>query len=508
MITAHGISKKYCDQVLFEDATFSVNRRERIGLVGRNGHGKSTLFRLILGEEELDTGRFEKPRDYRIGSLSQHIVLSQPTVIEETCLGLPDDQKDDVWKAEKLLDGLGFSEADYERSPAEFSSGYQMRIHLAKVLLSEPHLLLLDEPTNYLDIVSIRWFENFLRSWPDEVIIISHDRAFMDRVTTHVMGIHRGRVRKYAGKTANYYELVQKDEENYEKGRLGEEKKRKEMQEFIDKFKARASHATLVQSRVRALEKMGQREKLAGIDSLSFSFTVDEFPAQQLLDARSISFSYSGKEPYLIQDFDLPIGKNDRICIIGKNGRGKTTLLKMLSGVLMPTKGEVKFHPAMKKAYFEYSQTRELDPNKTIEDELIATAAGVTRQMARNVCGSMMFSGDDALKKVNVLSGGEKSRVLLGKLLLTPSNILLLDEPTHHLDIPSCEALIDAVKSFNGAAIIVTHDEEFLYDVATKLVVFHHNRLFVYPGTYAEFLDQIGWDDEAGEAEGEKPSHL
>lgn len=502
MISVKNISKRYGTRVLFEDVSFDVLAGEKIGLVGRNGHGKTTLFRIIAGEEEADDGKVFKPNNYAVGYLGQHIKFTKPTVLEEGCQGLHPEDIGSEWKVEKVLSGLGFSEADFGRNPAEFSGGFQMRIALAKTLVSEPNMLLLDEPTNFLDIVSIRWLEKFLRSWKNELIVISHDRDLVDSVTTHIVGIHRGKVRKIKGPTGKYYAQLHADEELHEKRRIENEKKHKEVMEYVNTFRSKASHAKGVQSSLKRLEKMEKLDKLETIRTLSFDFNYTPFRAQQIMDVNDLTFSYSGSEPYLISGLNFTVNRHDKICIIGKNGKGKTTLLKLLSGRLTPVSGSVKTHPAAIPDYYEQANTADLHDDLTVEEEIALGEKFIEKSRVRGICGAMMFSGDDAEKKIKVLSGGERSRVLLGKLLVAPSNILFLDEPTHHLDIESCQAMMDAVRDFEGAALVVAHDEHFLNEVATKLIVFKNDKVFLYSGTYKEFLENIGWEED----EGSKPA--
>ncbi|GAF74664.1 unnamed protein product, partial [marine sediment metagenome] len=278
MITVQDLSKQYGEQIIFDRVSFTIGPGERVGLVGRNGHGKTTLLRLLIGEEAYDAGRVTLPRDYRVGHQAQHIRFTKPTVLEEGCLGLPEDAQSDEWRVKKTLSGLGFTEEDFGRSPDELSGGYRMRLSLTKVLVSDPNLLLLDEPTNFLDIVSIRWLERFLRAWQGELIVITHDRGFMDSVTTHVMGIYRTKLRKIAGSTKKYYEQIVQEEEVYEKRRITQEKKRKQTEQFINRFRSKARHAGMVQSRIKALEKQGSMEKLVEAPVLSFSFNAAPCP--------------------------------------------------------------------------------------------------------------------------------------------------------------------------------------------------------------------------------------
>jgi ATP-binding cassette, subfamily F, member 3 len=502
MIRAENLSKSYGGRVLFDRLDFTLNSRERLGLVGRNGHGKTTLFRIIAGEEPADSGAVIIPRHYRIGYVRQHLEFTRPTILQEAMTALPPAESGHHWKAEKILAGLGFSKADMDRPPAEFSGGYQVRLNLAKALVSEPDLLLLDEPTNFLDITSIRWVERFLVAWPRELMVITHDRSFMDKVVTHVMGIHRQKVRKIAGGTDAYYGQIAQDEEVYEKTRLNDERRRKEVELFITRFRAKARLAGLVQSRIKTLQKMEKRNRLEQLRDLEFSFREKPLPGKSALQAHHLGFAYEEGQP-LFTDLSITITAGERIAIVGPNGKGKTTLLKALAGELAPRTGEVLYHPAIQKGFFEQTHVSHLVPNRTVEEEILYSEAGVDRQLARNICGAMLFSGDDALKKIAVLSGGEKSRVLLGKIIATPVNLLLLDEPTNHLDLESCDALLAALDAFEGTLILVTHNEMFLHALAERLIVFRDNGVEVFDGRYQEFLEKGGWQDERPSAPAE-----
>lgn len=495
MLSLHELSKSYGGHVLFEKISLQMNRGERLGLVGRNGHGKTTLFRIILGEEEADSGRVVVPRNYRVGYLAQHLNFTCPTILEEGCLGLKEDEKDLHYKVEMILFGLGFSKADLERPPSSFSGGFQVRLNLAKLLVSEPNLLLLDEPTNYLDIVSIRWITQFLRDWENEMILISHDREFMDDVVTHTAAIHRNRLRKIQGTTEKLYAQILQDEEIHEKTRINEEKKRKHEEAFINRFRAQATKASAVQSRIKRLDKMPALEKLAHLDHLDFEFHNAPFFADTLMAAHDLSFHYEAQHP-LIRGLNLKIKAKDRIAIIGKNGKGKSTLLNLLAGEVIPVDGEVRRHPEVKLGYFGQTNINRLQNSLTVEGEIQSANATLGRTQVRGICGLMMFSGDKAEKKISVLSGGEKSRVMLGKILAQPSNLLFLDEPTNHLDMESIEALIESLQDFEGAVVIVTHSEMILKDIATRLVVFNRGGVECFEGGYEEFLDRIGWEED------------
>lgn len=500
MLQVTNIEKSYGKQTLFDGVSFTVNPRERVGLVGRNGHGKSTLFRMILKEEHQDSGTITVPSGYTIGHLSQHIHFTEDTVLKEACLALPpnEDHIDETYKAEAILHGLGFTNEDFEKHPSALSGGYQVRLNLAKVLASEPNLLLLDEPTNYLDIVSVRWLIQFLRAWRNEMIIITHDRDFMDRVTTHTMIIHRCKMRKVQGGTQKLYDQLLMEEEIYEKTRQNDEKKRKEVEQFINRFRAQATKASAVQSRIKALARHEKLDKLEEIKQLDFKFRSAPFEAKWLMTIEDLSFGFSPDQPKLIDGLSFAVGKKDRIAVIGKNGKGKTTLLNLLAREMSPTSGEVKHHPNTKIAYFGQTNINRLRPDKTALQEVMDSHPDCGQGEGRAICGLMMFEGDNALKKVSVLSGGEKSRVLLGKLLVSPANLLMLDEPTNHLDMESIDSLIEAIEVFDGAVIIVTHSELMLEALATKLIVYDNDTVSVFEGTYLDFLERVGWSDEGG----------
>jgi ATP-binding cassette subfamily F protein 3 len=494
MFSVDNLTKSYGGHTLFDGVSFKINSRERVGLVGRNGHGKTTLFRMLIGETDYDAGSVTAPRNYRIGHVAQHLDFRADTVLEEGIRGLPPADQHQHWKVEKVLFGLGFSQVDLYRSPHEFSGGYQVRLNLAKVLVSEPDLLLLDEPTNYLDITSIRWIERFLLQWPREIMLITHDRSFMDRIVTHVVGLHRGKARKIQGDTGKYYTQIAQDEEIYEKTRLNDERREKEIRLFISRFRAKARLANMVQSRIKTLAKMEKREKLVQLKNLDFSFRSKPHRSKHILTASELSFGYRMDTP-LITDFELTISTGDRICVVGKNGMGKTTLLKLLAGVLTPTSGTITYHPAVERGFYEQTNIQSLVESRTIEEEMLAAHGDVDRQLARNICGAMMFEGDAALKTISVLSGGEKARVMLGKLLAKPHNLLLLDEPTNHLDMEACDALLAAIDSFDGTVVMVTHNELFLHALASRLVVFRSDGIEVFEGSYQRFLDKGGWEE-------------
>lgn len=496
MIQVTNLEKSYGTQLLFQDVTFTLGKGERVGLVGRNGTGKSTLFRILLGEESQDKGDIIFPKNYLVGTLKQHLVFTKPTILEECMTALRGENAVfEQYKVEKMLLGLGFKTSDFNRPPSDFSGGYQIRLNLAKVLVSEPDCLLLDEPTNYLDIVSMRWLTKFLRDFKGEMILITHDRGFMDDVTTHTMGIWRQKLFKIPGTSIKYFEQILLEEEIYEKTRQNADRKRKDLEDFVNRFRAKASKAAQAQSRLKLLEKMPEMDALNMMASLDFEFTFKECPGKTLLEAKDLTFGYT--ETSLIRNLSFSIQRNDKIAIIGKNGKGKSTLLNLLAQELEPNSGTIQTNVNLLIGHFGQTNINRLDLENTIEDEILSVNPMMGLQRARAIAGTMMFSGDLAKKKIKVLSGGERARVLLGKLLAKPSNLLLLDEPTNHLDQESVESLTLELQNYPGAVIIVTHSESMLRDVAEKLIVFHHDKVEYLQETYDDFLKKIGWEDEA-----------
>ena len=497
MIQVSNLTKSFGDRVLIEGASFSVNRGEKVGLVGKNGHGKSTLFRMFCHEESYDDGSIHVPQQYRIGKLSQYFNFDADTVIDEACKALPknDEGWDESYKAETILGGLGFDDMMMQGSPQSLSGGYQMRLNLTQLLLSEPDMLLLDEPTNYLDIISIQWLKQFLKQWKGEFILITHDREFMDSICTSTLGIHRKKMRKIEGGTHKFYSQLAEEEEIHEKTRLNEEAKRAEVEKFVERFRAKASKATAVQSRVKMLEKQDALDKIEAEKDLNFSFRESNFSGRRFLDVEGAEFGYT-PDKILFSNLNFELFPGDRLAVVGKNGKGKSTLLRLLEGELKPVSGLVKSHDHLKTGYFGQTNVDRLSPENTVADEVLTANPEMSLTEVRGICGLMMFEGDNALKNISVLSGGEKSRVLLGKILACPVNVLLLDEPTHHLDMQSVDSLVQAVEEFSGAVVIVTHSESLVERLANKLVIFDEGECKFFDGGYKEFKERVGWSFE------------
>jgi len=495
MIELSNISKSFANKELFTNLNFRLNKGNKIGLVGRNGSGKSTLFKIILGEEHQDDGDINIPKGYKIGALKQHLKFTEKTVREEGALALSEEDKYNVYKVEKILFGLGFTLEDLDKSPTSFSGGYQIRINLAKLLVTEPNLLLLDEPTNYLDIVSLRWLKSFLKGFAGEVIIITHDRDFMDSVTTHTMGLVRKNLEIIPGNTHKFYAQLEANDEHFEKQKASNERKRKELEEFIAKNKARASTAAQAQSKQKELDKMEDFGSLVNEADLEFDFNYKDTPAKVLLDVRDISFGYN-EDNLLFKDITFALKRGETIGIIGKNGKGKSTLLNTLAGELKHLSGTVDFHTSTTLGHFGQTNIDHLNLNNTIMDEIYLGNSKLAESTVRGIAGSMMFSGDDIKKKISLLSGGEKSRVMLGKILATDVNLLFLDEPTNHLDMQSIDALTTAIENFNGSCLIVTHSEELLRRVCDSLIIFSKGSATYFDSGYDDFLTKIGWEEE------------
>ncbi|MDD3344161.1 MAG: ABC-F family ATP-binding cassette domain-containing protein [Sulfurospirillaceae bacterium] len=495
MIQVSNLAKHFGGQTLFESVSFTLSSGNKIGLVGRNGSGKSTLFKILLGEEEADAGDILIPKNYTIGSLKQHIHFTYPTVREECASVLKGDEQFDTYKIEKMLFGLGFNSEDLDKNPLDFSGGYQIRINLIKALATNPSMLLLDEPTNYLDIVSMRWLKGFLKEFKGEVILITHDREFMDDVITHTMGVQRKGLKFLQGNSVKYYTKLEEEDEKYLKTKANLDKKRAELEDFIIRQKARASKAVMAQSKAKQLDKMGEMDELESEANLSFNFNYKKTPAKLLFEAKNLSFGYN-PETQLFKNLSFSLEKGKCLGIIGKNGKGKSTLLNLLAGELPLQVGDIYFHPETTLAHFGQTNIQRLNEKNTIIDEIynVDPLLGITK--VRSICGTMMFSAQSAEKEIKILSGGERSRVMLGKIIATPANLLFLDEPTNHLDMQSIESLCEAIKSFEGSVILVTHSEMLLRKLAQQLVIFHHDRAEFFDGNYEEFLEKIGWEEE------------
>ena len=494
MITFTDVSLSFLGKNLLENINFQLNSKEKVGLIGRNGSGKSTLLNLILNKVEPDEGKITISKSYKIGLLEQKIKFTHDSVLEEIISVLPDERSYESWKGEKILFGLGFTTEEILNSPKIFSGGNQVKINLAKLLLEEPNLLLLDEPTNYLDIFSIKWLQKFLNNWDNELILITHDRSFMDSIVSHTVYLHRKTARKIEGNTGKLINLIKQEEEIHESTRLNQAKERKRKEEWISRFKSKATLASRAQSRVKMLNKEVVLQKLTDDENLNFNFNYTPYKSKKpLIEAEDIKFGYNTKN-IIIKNLSFKVNRGDKVCIIGKNGKGKSTLLNLLNEERKIASGSI-IKNAFEVGYFGQMNIDRLDSNLSIYEELFKIANNKNETEIRKVCAQVMFKGSSVNKKIGVLSGGEKSRVMLGKILLKNVNLLILDEPTNHLDMYSAESLMKAVNKFEGAVLLVTHDENFIKQIANKLIIFDEKKVFVFNGNYEDFKMKIGWKE-------------
>jgi ATP-binding cassette subfamily F protein 3 len=515
MISLNNINLFFGADPLFEDVSFLINRTDRIGLTGRNGAGKTTLLKIIKGFVTPTSGQVSVPRDATIGYLPQEFHhTSQLSILEETQkafeeviklqlkiediniqLATRDDYETDSYmdlitdlhetedrfrilggyemeeKTEKILKGLGFTQEDLARSMSEFSGGWQMRVELAKILLQQPDLVLLDEPTNHLDIESIMWLEEFLVDYPGAIMMISHDRTFLDKITNRTIEITNGSIQDYKANYSKYLILRQERREKLGNAVKNQEKQIAQMERNIEKFRAKASKASFAQSLIKKLDKIERIEiDHEDVSSINIRFIDPPRSGKVVVNAENVSKTYGDKE--VIKPMTFTVDAGEKIAFVGKNGMGKTTLSRMIAGDL-ECSGTITLGHNVKLGYFAQHQTNRLDSENTILKEMENTAYNSDSfTKIRGILGAFLFSGEDVEKKIKVLSGGEKSRVSMAKLLLEPINFLILDEPTNHLDIVSKEVLKLAIQNFNGTVVIVSHDRDFLQGLTTKIFEF------------------------------------
>jgi ATP-binding cassette subfamily F protein 3 len=520
MITVNDISVNFGGTTLFSDVSFAINENDKIALMGKNGAGKSTLLKIIAGEAKPSGGNISAPKDAVIAYLPQHLLTSDnATVMEEASKAFgeifkmkaeideineqltirTDYESDDYMKliervsdlsekfyaieeinyeaeVEKILVGLGFERNDFSRQTSEFSGGWRMRIELAKILLKKPDLILLDEPTNHMDIESIQWLEDFLINSAKAVVVISHDRAFVDNITNRTIEVTMGRIYDYKAKYSHYLEL-RKDRRIHQQKAYDEQQKMiAENQEFIDRFKGTFSKTLSVQSRVKMLEKIVPVE----IDEIDTSALKLKFPpairsGQYPVIVKDLEKSYG--DHLIFAAANIVIERGDKVAFVGKNGEGKSTMIKAIMKEIEINGGSVEIGHNAKIGYFAQNQASLLDENGTIFSTIDDIAVGEVRTKIKDILGAFMFHGDDVTKKVKVLSGGEKTRLAMIKLLLEPVNLLILDEPSNHLDMKTKDIIKDALRDFDGTLILVSHDRDFLDGLATKVFEFGNKRV-------------------------------
>jgi ATP-binding cassette subfamily F protein 3 len=492
MLTVAGLSKSFGGRELFDDVSLNVMSGDRIAIVGPNGAGKSTLIKIILGKEEPDAGSVSLIRGTRIGYLPQE---SEPagneTVVEIT---MPHEHEHDgqfVAKAKQILASLGFKQTDYDRPAREMSGGWIMRAHLARLLAEEPDLLMLDEPTNHLDLETLIWFQDYLKYYPGAILLISHDREFLNNLCTHIAELRASRIMRYTGNYDEYLEQRAAAELTMIATAKSQQREIDRMQLFVDRFRAKNTKAAQAQSKMKQIERIKEDmvELPSGPDAtMGFRFPQPQRSGQRVITLEKIKFGYGDK---LIYDgIDLEVERDQRIVLVGPNGAGKSTLLKLLADVLKPQAGVRKLGHNAKHGYFAQHRAAMLNPAHTVFQEALDTPQRITEQAVRTVLGSFLFRGDDIYKPVIVLSGGEKSRLALVKLLLDPPNLLLMDEPTTHLDLASVDALIVALKQFQGTLVFISHDVHFIRKLSTHVVRVEAGQLRHFTGGYQYYLDK------------------
>lgn len=532
MISINNLSVQFTGTNLFDNVTFNINDRDRIGLVGKNGAGKSTLLKILCGWQEPETGVIVIATGQTVGYLPQEMVPdSRRTVINETLTAFEAiDQLEQLQErltaeiaertdyestdyerllnrhhdvteqismlggssrreqAEKILLGLGFRHSDFDRPIAEFSGGWQMRVELAKLLLRRPDFLLLDEPTNHLDIESIQWLENFLQTYPGAVVLVSHDRTFLDNITTRTIEITAGRIYDYKASYSEYVVLMQERRASQMASLTNQQRQVAQIEAFIERFRYKATKSKQVQSRIKMLDKMEEiHVDEVSTESIHFQFPPAPHSGKIVVQTEHLGKAYDGKPVF--DDVDLTILKGNKVAFVGRNGEGKTTLAKIIVGDITDQTGLCKIGHQVQIGYYAQNQAAMLDGEKTVFQTIDDIAQGDIRPKIRNILGSFLFDADDIEKKVKVLSGGEKARLALAKLLLTPSNLLVLDEPTNHLDMNSKDILKNALLQYDGTLIVVSHDRDFLQGLTDTLYEFRDGKVHEFKGDIFEFLD-------------------
>jgi len=528
MLTIKKLKKTIGGRTLFEEADMQVNYGERVALVGPNGAGKSTLFSLLLKKDEADSGTIERDEWTMIGHLAQEGEATGDETVLDVATGrageIPalekrlkeleeagtvdtpeyseasskhaalSDPKVEA-KAKKILGGLGYKQEDFERKAKELSGGWVMRAHLARLLVMEPDLLLLDEPTNHLDLVSLLWLQNYLKTYPGAVLLISHDRQFMDEIIETVYEISECRLQSYSG---NYSAFLEERDSRYERHNAAYKNQQKEitdLREFYDRFRQVASKASQAMSKLKQIERLELIEKPLP-PRKPFRFQIPQPPRggqrSVILEEIHMAYPTSQGERKVYSGLDLTIERLERTVLVGPNGAGKSTLLKILAGVLEFQKGKRIEGPNAKIGYFSQHRAATLDPNKSILEEVRASNGELSENDARGILGSFLFRKDDIFKKTSVLSGGEKTRLNLVKFLVDPPNLLLMDEPTTHLDIHTVESLIMALSAYEGTLVFISHDVHFIRKLATKVLHVNDGKVTSYLGTYDDFLEKVG----------------
>jgi len=536
MLNIHNLSVSFQGEYLFEEITYRLNAGDRVGLVGKNGAGKSTMLRIISGEQEYDTGSIAKEKEVEIGFLKQDIdFVEGRSVLEESYEAFKEIKKleaqlEDIntqlaertdyesegynqlmidlnevqqqyeihggynyqGETERILQGLGFDRADFDKLTDTFSGGWRMRIELAKLLLQNNDILLLDEPTNHLDIESIIWLEGFLKNYAGAVVIVSHDKMFLDNVTNRTIEISLGRIYDYPKPYSQYLVLRKEIRDQQLASQKNQQKQIEQTEKLIEKFRAKASKATMAQSLIKKLDRMDRIEVDEDDNSvMALNFPVSVTPGKVVIEAEEVAKNYGEKR--VLTGVDLLVERDTKTAFVGQNGQGKSTLAKIIVGEL-EHQGHLKLGHNVQIGYFAQNQAEYLDGSKTVEETMIDAADEKTRPLVRNILGSFLFRGEEVDKYVRVLSGGERNRLALAKMMLQPFNVLVMDEPTNHLDIKSKNVLKDSLKRFGGTLIVVSHDRDFLQGLTDRVYEFKDHKIKEYLGDIDYYLEQRAVD--------------
>ncbi len=528
MITLNHVQKQFGSKIIFKDCSLQIGVRDRIGLIGPNGSGKTTLFKTILEEESIDEGEILIAKGVKIGYLPQEVMTfsgntvlnevlksligitslqDKMKILEEELPSIEDPKEQERLakeygklqerytllggygleaEAKRILQGLGFKERDFDRFTDELSGGWLMRIALAKILLQSPDLLLLDEPTNHLDLESLVWLENFLINYPGALVIVSHDRVFLNHLVDRIAEIEAQKIDLYYGDYEHYLEEKEARRQVLEATYKTQQRKIEQTERFIERFRAKNTKSSQVQSRIKMLEKIDRIELPKEKKEIRFQFPAPKRSGHKVVEVKNLNKSYG--ETVVYQGIDLALFRGDKVALVGPNGAGKSTLLKILAGVLDFEEGAVVLGKDVTRAYFAQHQFDILRPENTVFEELLSIATDESQTELRTLLGTFLFAGDEIEKKVSVLSGGEKSRLILAKMLLKPANFLLLDEPTSHLDIPSRNVLEMALKQFQGTICLITHDRHLINQIANKVIEIDHGIPYIYPGNYDYYI--------------------
>jgi len=482
MLQIESVHKQFSTKVLFDGASAHLRPHSRVGLVGPNGTGKTTLFKMILGEESPDEGTIRKRPRLSIGYLPQEL----ETITGKTALDAAHRDEYPEHEAKRILSGLGFSETDFSRPVDKLSGGYRMRVALAHLLLSNPDVLMLDEPTNHLDKPTQRWFEEFLLNSKLTLLVISHDTAFLDHIATHVWEIRDKTIQEFRGNYTKFRELRAARDSQLQAAATRQAKEVARVQQFVDRFRYQANKARQVQSRIKQLEKVKLIELQRDSKRVKFKFPLPSTSGRHVLDLQGVSKRYGEKVVYTSLDFSVERGQ--RVALVGENGAGKSTLLKMLAGVLPSDKGTRTVGHGVSLHYFAQHQAETLNPEHTILESLGEVSSTAETNFLRGLAGAFLFSGQDQKKPIKALSGGERNRVALARMLVEPANTLLLDEPTNHLDPASVDVLTDAMIDFPGTIIFISHDPTFLTRIATRVVEIEDGSARNFFGDYEYYL--------------------